>query len=71
MGVLVEYTGKVISKKILNYAVELLKNKDMKMMWCNAWEVEIGLYKNLDLYVVNEKFFVEGIEIYYKIQRKV
>ena len=59
MGVLGQVRGNGVGEAIINEAVKILKEEDVKVIWCDAREVAWGFYKRGGFAVVVDKVGVE------------
>jgi len=59
MGVLDKVRGNGVGVAIINEAVKILKEEDVKVLWCDAREVAWGFYERCGFSFVADK---EGVE---------
>jgi len=59
MGVLGQVRGNGVGEAIINEAVKILKEEDVKVIWCDAREVAWGFYERCGFSFVADK---EGVE---------
>jgi GNAT superfamily N-acetyltransferase len=69
MAVLKQYQGLGLGKIILNYGEVLLKNQNIKTIWCNAREIAAVFYKKNDYTIIGEPFNIEYIGLHYVMQK--
>lgn len=67
MAVLKAYQGKSLGKLILKYGEDFLKEKNTKIIWCNAREVALGFYKNIGYQIIGEPFNIKDIGLHYSM----
>jgi GNAT superfamily N-acetyltransferase len=48
-------------RKLIEFALEELRKREVELMWCNAREVAIGFYEKLGLKTASDFFEVPGI----------
>lgn len=71
MAVLDYCQGQQIGQKIVQYAHELLSNKRVAVLWCNARESAAGFYKKMGYTIVGTVFDVPTIGPHYKMYKEL
>ena len=71
MAVDFNYQKKGIGKKILRFAFQELKKRNVNFLWCNARLVAVNFYKKLNFKVYGEEFNIEHIGPHYVMCIKV
>lgn len=65
MAVLQKYQGYGFGNSILKYGEQLLKQKNVTLIWCNARETAIKFYQKNNYRTVDNPFEIENIGIHY------
>ncbi|WP_298554897.1 GNAT family N-acetyltransferase [uncultured Algibacter sp.] len=65
MAILKPFQGKGLGNVILKQGENLLKEKKVKTLWCNAREVAINFYKKNNYQVTGNAFNIKNIGIHY------
>lgn len=74
MATLDEYQGKGFGRKLISRAEEVLKEKNMDVLWCNARVVALDFYKKSGFKIKGSKFDITLIGnhyVMYKILKNV
>lgn len=61
MAVLDKYQGKGVGKVILSYGENIIKNKNTKIIWCNAREIAVPFYDKSGYKIIGNPFDIKGI----------
>ncbi len=61
MATLSEHRGKGFGSEIINQAEEILKKKDVKILWFNARKSALAFYKRLKFQKIGAEFDIPGI----------
>lgn len=69
MAVLKSFQGKGLGQIILKHGESLLKEKNAKVLWCNAREVAINFYKKNGYQIIGKSFNLKGIGLHYKMYK--
>lgn len=69
MAVLKAYQGKGLGKIILQFGEQLLKEKNTKLVWCNAREVALNFYKKNGYQIIGEPFNIKDIGLHYMMYK--
>jgi GNAT superfamily N-acetyltransferase len=69
MATLANYRGKGFGKVIVDYAIELLKQKGANYIWCNARKVAAKFYSDCGFEIISEEFEIKGIGPHYVMCR--
>lgn len=64
MAVLIPFQCKGLGKKILRHAEEFLKEKNAKIIWCNARENAVNFYKKNAYQIIGEPFNIKDIGLH-------
>lgn len=70
MATLEEYQGKGIGKAMLEKSYELLQEKGVDVLWCNARIIALNFYKKLGFEVVGPEFDIHLIGPHYVMFKK-
>ncbi|PWH81704.1 GNAT family N-acetyltransferase [Algibacter marinivivus] len=65
MAILKSFQGKGLGNIILKQGEDLLKEKKIKILWCNAREVAIHFYKKNNYQIIGKPFNIKQIGIHY------
>jgi len=65
MAILKPYQGKGLGKIILKHGETLLKDKNAKIIWCNARENAVNFYKKNRYQIIGESFNIKDIGLHY------
>lgn len=60
-------------EKLITHALELLKNRDVEVLWCDARKVAIGFYERLGFEKIDEWYEVRNVGLHqfmYKYLKK-
>ncbi len=72
MATALEYQGKGIGNKLVNFAIVYLRGKGVNYIWCNARMKAFKFYQSLGFEFISEEFDIPGIGphkvMYLKIQ---
>lgn len=71
MATIPETRGKGYGKALLKYAIEMLKDKKMAILWCNAREVALQFYLKLGFKIKGESFDIPNIGIHYVLYKEL
>jgi predicted GNAT family N-acyltransferase len=71
MATISETRGKGYGKALLKYAIEMLKDKKMTILWCNAREVALEFYLKLGFKIKGESFDIPKIGIHYVLYKEL
>jgi len=69
MATLDEYQGKGLGKGLILKAEEVLKEKNVDVLWCNARVVAIDFYKKAGFKIKGSKFDIEFIGDHYEMYK--
>ncbi|MEP3839033.1 MAG: GNAT family N-acetyltransferase [Algibacter sp.] len=61
MAILKAYQNQGFGKLILNHGEKFLKNKNIKIIWCNAREVAVPFYKSNNYTRIGNSFNIKDI----------
>ncbi len=67
MATLDEYQGKGLGKELILKVEEVLKEKNVDVLWCNARVVALGFYKKLGFKIKGSKFDILLIGYHYEM----
>ncbi|MGB5418163.1 GNAT family N-acetyltransferase [Algibacter sp.] len=65
MAVLKTHQGKNLGKIILKHGEQLLKEKNTKIIWCNAREVAVPFYEKTGYQITGNPFNISDIGLHY------
>ena len=69
MATLPETRGKGYGKLMLQKSFELLKNRSVKTIWCNAREIALHFYLKQDFKILGKPFDIDEIGIHYLLYK--
>ncbi|CAM1368758.1 conserved hypothetical protein [Tenacibaculum litoreum] len=67
MATLPEVRGMGAGRLLLEEAKNILKTKNIDVLWCNARKEAVGFYKSLDFVIIGEEFEVEKVGPHFKM----
>ncbi|MBU2950313.1 GNAT family N-acetyltransferase [Tamlana agarivorans] len=67
MAVMESFQGKGIGNQILSYGESLMKEKNIKVIWCNARETALPFYKKSGYEIFGNAFEIPGIGTHYNM----
>lgn len=65
MAILKNFQGKGLGQKILSFGENLLKEKNTRIIWCNAREVATKFYKKNGYQISGDPFPIGDIGLHY------
>ena len=65
MAILKSFQGKGLGHKILSYGENLLNDKNIETIWCNAREVASDFYKKNGYQILGEPFLIQKIGVHF------
>ena len=71
MATLTEYQGFGAGKLMLEKAVQILKEKNNNILWCNARIVAVDFYKKQGFQTFGEKFEISPVGEHYVMFKKI
>lgn len=71
MATLVDVRGEGYGKFLVDKASELLKNKHIDILWCNAREVAVEFYKKNGFKIIGDSFEIDQIGKHYKMYKEL
>ncbi|MEC3905491.1 GNAT family N-acetyltransferase [Tamlana sp. 2201CG12-4] len=71
MAILKKYQGKGTGKTILSYGENLLKQKNINLIWCNAREVAVNFYKRNGYRTIGKSFNITDIGLHYVMSKPI
>jgi predicted GNAT family N-acyltransferase len=71
MATLAEYQGFGAGKLMLQKAVQILKEKNSNLLWCNARIVAVDFYKKQGFQTFGEKFEISYVGEHYVMFKKI
>ncbi len=71
MAVLKTFQGKGLGHILLEHGENLLKEKHIKILWCNAREVAINFYKKNNYKIIGEAFIIKDIGLHYTMHKSL
>lgn len=67
MATLPEVRGMGAGKKLINKAIEILEERRITVLWCNARKEAVGFYENLGFKIMGEEFEVPKVGAHFKM----
>ena len=67
MATLPEVRGRGAGRLLLEEAKNILKAKNIDVLWCNARKEAVGFYKSLDFVIIGEEFEVQKVGPHFKM----
>ena len=67
MATLPEVRGMGAGKKLIIKAIEILQERKIAVLWCNARKEAVGFYENLDFKITGEEFKVPKVGAHFKM----
>lgn len=71
MATLKEFQGCGAGKEMMDFAFEILKEKSIDYLWCNARIVAVKFYEKQGLEIIGDAFDVQYIGTHYKMFKKI
>ena len=71
MATLTEVRGRGFGKLLLEKSFEILREKKVKILWCNAREVALTFYIKLNFVQVGEPFDILQVGKHYRLFKKI
>lgn len=71
MATLPEARGLGFGKALIFKAIEILKEKDASILWCNARKIALPFYQNLGFKIYGEPFDIPEIGIHYLLKKEI
>jgi len=71
MATLIKVRGEGFGNLLITAGVDILREKGINVVWCNAREKAIGFYKKNGFEIVGESFNIDKVGIHYKMKRNV
>lgn len=65
MAILNKFQGKGFGHEILKHGESILKDKNAKIIWCNAREVAVNFYKKNGCQIIGESFNIKDIGLHF------
>nr|WP_262710720.1 GNAT family N-acetyltransferase [Algibacter onchidii] len=65
MAVLEEFQGRGLGTKLLKFGENILKEKNIDIVWCNAREIAVPFYNKNNYKTTGEPFTIQSIGIHY------
>ncbi|MEW4924327.1 GNAT family N-acetyltransferase [Algibacter sp. 2305UL17-15] len=69
MALLKEHQGLGLGKMMLSYGENLLKLRNIKIVWCNARETALNFYKQNDYSTIGKPFEIAEIGVHYTMYK--
>lgn len=67
MATLPEVRGMGAGKKLINKALEILEEREITVLWCNARKEALGFYESLGFKITGEEFQVSKVGAHFKM----
>lgn len=71
MAILKAFQNKGLGKLLLKHGEHVLKNKNVKIVWCNARKVALNFYKNNNYQITGNPFTIKDIGLHYIMYKKL
>ncbi len=71
MATLPNVRGKGFAKQMLQYAINLLREKQISILWCNARAIALDFYSRFGFAQKGEPFEIQQIGVHYKLYKKI
>ena len=71
MAVLKCFQGKGLGYTLLNYAENFLKEKNVKIIWCNAREIALDFYKKNGYRIMGNPFNIGDIGLHFTMYKNL
>lgn len=71
MATLEKYRGKGYGSKLVNFAVDYLRNLGADYVWCNARKKALKFYHDCGFEIASDEFEVKGIGPHYVMHLKI
>jgi len=71
MAVKKDLQEKGIGKEIVRITLEVLKDRNCSLVWCNAREKAVGFYENLGFIKVGEHFQIPKVGFHFVIYKEL
>lgn len=71
MATLTEYQGFGVGKLMLQKAVQILKEKNSNLLWCNARIAAVEFYKKQGFQTFGEKFDIQYVGEHFVMYKKI
>lgn len=69
MAISKQFQNKGLGEIILKYGEAFLKEKDTKIIWCNAREIAISFYKKNAYQIIGESFNIKDIGLHHAMYK--
>jgi ribosomal protein S18 acetylase RimI-like enzyme len=71
MAVLESFQGKGLGHILLKHGENMLREKHITAIWCNAREVAINFYKKNNYQVIGKSFIIKDIGLHYTMYKNL
>lgn len=71
MATLEEVRGKGLGKQLLIEGINILRDRNVRVLWCNAREVALNFYEKLEFSVEGNSFEIPEIGKHYIMYKKI
>ena len=58
------YQGKSMGQMLINFAIKYLREKNIKILWCDARKVAITFYKKIGFKTHGEYYYIPKIGLH-------
>lgn len=69
MAVLQEFQGKKLGKMLLEHGEDLLQERNIELIWCNARIIAVNFYKRNGYKITGDPFEIDEIGTHYKMYK--
>jgi predicted GNAT family N-acyltransferase len=71
MATLLEVRGLGFGKELILKSIEVLKEKGIVVLWCNAREIALSFYENLGFEIIGDSFDISEIGTHYLLKKEI
>ncbi len=71
MATLPEVRGEGFGNLLIKKGAEILQQKAIEFVWCNAREVALGFYQRNGFEIVGQSFDIEKIGVHYRMVKEI
>jgi len=71
MATLDQYQGKGYGQQLIKFGSEVLKEKQMELVWCNARVAAVNFYKKLGFKTIDKEFYIPKIGGHFVMFKKL
>lgn len=71
MATLPEVRGEGFGNLLIEKGTEILQQKAIEFVWCNAREIALGFYQKNEFQIIGQSFDIEKVGVHYKMVREL